>query len=443
MPFRTIPDTDQKYALISFDKSGVERPDDPDGLDGLMSKRLIKSLKEEGEPYTDVFFMSHGWKGDVDSAIDQYNRWFKAMLALDGDQRRAKQKFGAFKPLRVGLHWPSQPWGNEEQPEEGASFDPAAAMPVATMVEKYVERLGDSPEIRESLRIIFDGARRDAAAEELPPDVDAAYRRLNSALDMGEDAEGAAPGDDREPFDPQRAFENGNEEASFGDGGSIFAGVLGPLRQLSFWTMKKRARTVGEGAIHAFLRDMQRASERVRVHLMGHSFGCIVVSSMLRGPGKDATPLVRPVDTAALIQGALSLWSYCPDIPKRHGTPGYFHDIVRSAKVRGPIVTTQSKHDTAVGKLYPIAAGIARQVDFAPGDLPEYGGLGSFGARGLNSQHEDVKMLDVDGEYNFKLQTIYNVESSKFIATGSGASGAHSDIDGPQVAHMMWQSVIA
>ena len=39
MPFRTIPDTDTVYGLLSFDKRGDERVDDPDGL---MSQRLIE-----------------------------------------------------------------------------------------------------------------------------------------------------------------------------------------------------------------------------------------------------------------------------------------------------------------------------------------------------------------------------------------------------------------
>ena len=361
--------------------------------------------------------------------------------AADGAQ--ARQLNPAFRPLRVGLHWPSQPWGNEEQPSDEVNFDPTPAAPTDVMVERYVERLGDSPKLREALRVIFDAARTDADADVLPPRVAEAYRQLNDALDMGEAQEGAAPGDDREPFDPQVAFDNGNEEADFAGGGGIFGGILGPLRQLSFWKMKDRARTVGEGGMHAFLTAMQGATSGrdVRFHLMGHSFGCIVVSSMLRGPGSGAS-LSRPVDSVALVQGALSLWSFCPEIPSRPGKPGYFHDLVKSKKVSGPWLTTHSRFDTAVGKLYPIAAGVALQVDFAPGEFPTYGGVGAFGARGLNTGVEDRQMLSADGNYGFKRGTIYNLESSKFIAKGGGASGAHSDIDGPEVAHALWQAAL-
>ena len=440
MPFQKLGSTDQKYSLISFDKNGVERSDDDAGGGKRMSARLIQMVHQE--PFTDVFFMSHGWKGDVQSAIEQYDRWFGAMENRADDLAQARQQNPNFRPLRVGLHWPSQPWGDEEQPPD-EDFDAAAAAPTQVMVEEYVERLGDSPEVRGALQIIFDAARTEADADVLPPDVEAAYQRLNSALGMGEAREGAAPGDDREPFDPQAALANGNEEADFGPGGSIFGGILGPLRQLSFWKMKARARTVGEGGMHGFLTSMQQetSTRGVKFHLMGHSFGCIVVSSMLRGPGAGAA-LSRPVDSVALVQGALSLWSFCLDIPDRPGKPGYFHDIVKNKKVKGPFLTTRSRFDTAVGRLYPIAAGIARQVDFAPGEFPTYGGVGAFGARGLATGVEDGPMLAANGTYTFKPGTIFNLESSQFIAKGGGASGAHSDIDGPEVAHALWQAAL-
>ena len=80
--------------------------------------------------------------------------------------------------------------------------------------------------------------------------------------------------------------------------------------------------------------------------------------------------------------GALSLWAYCSDIPVAKGKSGYFHSIISGYKVSGRIVTTQSEHDTAVGRLYPLTAGLKRQVTFAPGAPPKYGALGSFGIRG-------------------------------------------------------------
>src|SRR6516162_8190888 len=76
-----------------------------------------------------------------------------------------------------------------------------------------------------------------------------AYMRLNEALELGAEGAAAAPGDDRERFDPEQSFQLAQAAAGgAGFGGFDVGGVLGPLRQLSFWTMKKRARIIGESA---------------------------------------------------------------------------------------------------------------------------------------------------------------------------------------------------
>src|SRR5262249_2834365 len=159
------------------------------------------------------------------------------------------------------------------------------------------------------------------------------------------------------------------EQVCFGSFGS--SGILTLLQQLSFWKMKDRARQFGETGGFELLTALQRAAgtERdIRFHLMGHSFGCIVVSATVSGPGGRGT-LVRPINSLALLQGALSLWSYCAAVPAAPGKAGYFASIIADRKVAGPLVTTQSEFDTAVGRLYPLGAGVARQVSFAPGEL--------------------------------------------------------------------------
>jgi hypothetical protein len=66
--------------------------------------------------------------------------------------------------------------------------------------------------------------------------------------------------------------------------GSNWSLLLAPLRTLSFWKMKDRARDFGESGSFNLLSQLQQAcSEKVRFHLMGHSFGCIVVTATLCG----------------------------------------------------------------------------------------------------------------------------------------------------------------
>ncbi len=107
----------------------------------------------------------------------------------------------------------------------------------------------------------------------------------------------------------------------------------------------------------------------------------------------------------------------------------------------GSIVTTQSKRDTAVGRFYPIAAGVVLQVDFAAGQFPKYGGLGAFGIQGPGLQRHDLPVGDATHKYGFQPGHIYNLECTAVIKDGTGASGAHSDIAKPEVAHAMWEAV--
>jgi hypothetical protein len=166
---------------------------------------------------------------------------------------------------------------------------------------------------------------------------------------------------------------------------------------------------------------------------MGHSFGCVVVSSILGGPGgKGALP--RPSHAVGLVQGAVSLWSWGDTVKDLH-KPGYFNGVLGRHVVAGPIVTTRSVNDKAVGVAYPLAVGLVGQTDFAPDDLPLFGGIGTFGIQGT-SIADDQPMLQATRDYRFVRGRIHNLESSDFIPS-------HSGIDGPEVAHAIWRAARA
>jgi hypothetical protein len=163
---------------------------------------------------------------------------------------------------------------------------------------------------------------------------------------------------------------------------------------------------------------------------------------MLGGPDA-AGQLPRPVDSVALVQGAVSLWCYSGNIPFDGAGSGYFSRIVADGKVHGPIVTTQSKHDSAVGFLYPLASRIKGSVNFA-GTFPKFGAIGAFGLQGVpDGSRSELTMLGASGAYQFESGKIYNVDGSQFIAHKDGVSGAHSDIAGPEVAHLIWAAALA
>jgi hypothetical protein len=184
--------------------------------------------------------------------------------------------------------------------------------------------------------------------------------------------------------------------------------------------------------MHRFCARLQQELPSTHLHLIGHSFGCIAVSSILGGPAGTAK-LPRPVDSLFLIQGALSLWAFADHIDLV-GKPGYFNGTVRRPSVQGPIVATTSTHDWAVGVLYPLAVGVVGQVSLGP-DLPVFGGVGTWGMQGLKDA-EDLPMAPLAERYAFKPGGLYNLEASEFV-------GGHSLIDGPEVAHAIWAAVRA
>jgi hypothetical protein len=436
MGLETIPETNIQYGLISFDADGNERSEQS----GLMSQALLR--KAATESITNVFFFCHGWLGDYPGAKDQYDKWLKAFMN-SADRQQALQRFPHFRPLLIGLHWPSKPWGDEEL-RSGAFGAPGEAVDPEALLGIYLERFGDRPEIRQPLEVIINEARRNAVPDQLPPRVHQAYLDLNNALGLKSEGVDAPPDADRLDFDPQDSLEAANEEgASFGEAINL-GGILGPLRQLSYWTMKKRARTVGESGMHNFLKELQQgtAAQNTRIHLMGHSFGTIVVSGMLGGPNAQAR-LPRAVDSVALVQGAVSLWCYAPQIPFSGAGPGYFSRILADHKVNGPLITTRSKFDYAVGKFYPIASQIKGSPEFA-GPLPKFGGIGTYGIQGVpDNICSFLTMKAATEAYSFDKAKVYNLDGSQYISHLEGSGGAHSDIAGPEVAHAIWAAAFA
>ena len=428
MPHQTIPGTGTQYALILFDDRGRERTDDREG--GTFSRAILERVRHD-QP-THVFLFSHGWKGDVPAAIDQYDRWIGALLKLSADRAALG---AAFRPLFIGLHWPSQPWGEESPSAAAASFAAGDAAALDPVFEAAVAHFGGGADVREPLAVIFRAFQEDPAARVLPEEVVAAYERLGGAIGFSAGADADAPPDQEgAPLDPQaavRAERIASAGESFGLASTFRNGILAGLRQASFWLMKHRARTVGEQGMHQFVAALQRTCP-AQVHLMGHSFGCIVMSSVLGGAGGTQS-LPRPVGSAVLVQGALSLWSYAERIPHAD-KPGYFRHVLKNAAVSGPIVTTQSTNDLAVGAAFPAAVGLVNEFDFGT-ELPRFGGIGTWGIQGTTIA-EKRTMLDAQGRYGFAPGRIYNLDGSQFIA-------GHSAIDGPQVAHALWQAVAA
>jgi len=441
---RRIPSSSQQYHLIAYDKRGEEVRDE-DG--SIASERALADLANPSAAVTDVFVLSHGWQGDYDDAISQYDRWIGAAnpdTAGDG-----------IRPFIIGVHWPSKAWSDRELRSGpsgllGSAADAADAMTVDEAVDEYATQLGDSPDVRRALASILGYAAdvdpdQDAEEDdELPPEVADAYRLLA----VRTDADG---GDDpllSGGWDPDQAFTAAT--TGEGDGGLLGEGwfrklreaVLTPLRQLTFWHGKNQAREFGEGGAARLVRSIMRASD-ARVHLMGHSFGTIVMAAAVRGPGDVPVAPPRPVASLFLAQGAVSLWAFAQEAPERFGGGrGYFADVVTSAFVSGPIIATRSKWDYAVGKFYPLAVKVAGQ--YLLGDLPKYGGIGTFGIQGVSGLVELPPLRSgTRARIDFEPHTVYNIDASAVIDDVQGPAGAHNDLAHPELSWLGWRSAVS
>jgi hypothetical protein len=445
-----VIDTSLEYYLISFDKNSNEcRPQEG----RLISEEVLAVLAKE--PITDVFLMSHGWLGDVPAAKNQYQRWITAMAKNQADIQKMQQVRPGFNPLLIGLHWPSKPWGNENL-DATASFDTTEDSQVNDLIEEYAHQVSDTEATREALRTVFSaGIDYDTPPENLSPELLQAYQVLIQEASLSSEDEDTKEWNENEPLDldPESVYQASLTEetadVSFGIGESMEAAwdkFLIVPRLLSYWKMKNLARQIGQTSGFELLKKLQQtANDDVRFHLMGHSFGTIVVSATIAGI-RSNNKLVRPVNSLALIQGAVSLWSYSAKVPDRNNLAGYFYPIITEGRVAGPIITTQSRYDTAVGKAYLIAGKIGLQmrqdIDFAPTSVsyPSIGGIGTYGIQGEGLDITNQDMLTVEKSYNFQPGKIYNLNSDEFIKDGN--KDAHSAIDKPEVAHAVWSAAL-
>jgi pimeloyl-ACP methyl ester carboxylesterase len=219
------------------------------------------------------------------------------------------------------------------------------------------------------------------------------------------------------PFDAEQLYRACLEDPALG-------GILSPLRILTFWKMKRRAKVFGESGAARIAREVAQAAPNARIHLMGHSFGCITATAMAN---------VVPAATLTLVQGAMSLWSFAERLPGEPGS-GYFRGVL--ARVPGPIIVTTSAHDYAIGRFYPLAARSGRQVDLD--EYPKYGAIGAHGVQGTYAHGHNIGS---PGELT--RGQVHNVDCSSVIRRIDGIAGAHNDICHPELARLLWRAVLA
>jgi hypothetical protein len=124
--------------------------------------------------------------------------------------------------------------------------------------------------------------------------------------------------------------------------------LLNYAEALSFFTMEKRADTVGENCAYALLKLIlaARPAGPLRLHLVGHSFGCKVVCNALQqlAEGLADNPIASGIEfNVALLQAAFDNDALAPG--------NDYADVASLPGLR--LLITHSDLDRALGTLYP------------------------------------------------------------------------------------------
>ena len=204
--------------------------------------------------------------------------------------------------------------------------------------------------------------------------------------------------------------------------------LLHLLNYTTYYLMKARAGDVGVKGVAPLIVKLRGSRPDIRIHMIGHSFGCRLVAATINVLPEQEQ--FRP-DTAMLLQGAFSHNGFAL---QGDADRGAFRDVIEKKKVRGPILITHTRNDTAVGIAYPIASRISGVNSAALGDENDiFGGLGSNGTQTADTTPERIvgTLLDVGQPYPFssgvKPTTPCNLKADAFISS-------HSDVQKPQVA---------
>ena len=193
--------------------------------------------------------------------------------------------------------------------------------------------------------------------------------------------------------------------------------------------MKERAGLVGSNGVNSLLKKILALPIKVKLHLIGHSFGGRLVTAATAGPDAQ-TPVT--VDTLALLQTAFSHYGFAEHYDGKND--GYFRKVVTKKAVKGPTVISYTKNDLAVGKAYPLASLIAGQVAADLGDKNDkYGGLGRNGAQ-KTPEATDGVLLALNKPYQLAAGKLYNLNADAIIK-------GHSDICHNEVAYAILAAV--
>jgi hypothetical protein len=383
---------------VGFDEQG--RPDQDE------ADTLLRELP--GEDLTDLFVFSHGWNNDRGQARRLYQLYFQQVPGLLAQGGAQDARVGT-----LGVVWPSKRWADEPEPTGDGGGGGAAGLGDAAALAPAAAA-GDGALV-EDLKDVFGGDDRRATLGELAlveDDPEEVFGRFADAVPQTGEGGAAGLGD------------------TFG---RLWNGAKEALRQLTYLEMKKRAGVVGKQGLGPLLGRIAQADPEVGIHLIGHSFGARLVSFALTG----LPPGGSPVKSLYLLQGAFSHFAFADALPMDRSRGGALEGM--AVRVDGPLVASFSVHDTAVGRLYPLASLSSRDDSAGLEDrLFRWGGIGHDGAQAVEATV--ATLGPVGTAYPFAPGRFVNLDGNGVITRGQPPSGAHSDIFHPE---LVWAGLAA
>ncbi|HEY8538056.1 MAG TPA: alpha/beta fold hydrolase [Steroidobacteraceae bacterium] len=421
---------------VEFDKKGK-----------LFDAKQLKALVEHlhAKQTTDLILFSHGWNNDLADARKLYTQFFAEFGAFAPNTANGQTRVFA----AAAILWPSKKFTDKElipgggaaaltsqelaairarlrdlakEPVRLGKFEPASATrrKKVAKAEKLLANIENDPKAQEEfVRTVRSLLATDAADKE---DGTNALFKMNERklLDSL-----------KQPVLEPLSVSAGGTAGSFATlstssggaadlGSSIHSALRRFLNLTTYYQMKARAGTVGAQGVAGVIAKLRAERPKLRLHLVGHSFGGRVVTA-----AADAAGGKHRIDSLTLLQAAFSHNGFAQKFDGKRD--GFFRKVVDAKKVRGPILVTCTKNDKAVGIAYPLASRLAGQDAAAIGDENDvYGGIGRNGAV---KTPEAIKgtLLAANAAYDFVAGKIHNLVADAFIAD-------HSDICNPQVA---------
>lgn len=413
-----------EYFEVEFDRSGK-----------LFNKPQLKALADHvaGGAVTDLIVMSHGWNNDMTEARTLYANWLanaRAGLVAHG----ANLGLGARTFAFAGVLWPSKRFADDELiAGGGAASAGGGAVAIAAQIDELklffsskeqraaltkLKKLAPKLETSKSARTQFVEVLRDA---------------LTDGQDDGNDANDQFfKLDGHDVFERMAAPKGKKKKVVEDEGGAAgigdffrnaWEGARNVLNLSTYYEMKARAGLVGINGVNPMLVEIQKRAPKMRVHLVGHSFGGRVVAAT--ADGADHESKLR-LASMTLLQAAFSHNGFAKKFDGKRN--GFFRRVIEDRRIDGPIVITFTKNDKAVGVAYPLAQRLNRDDAAGLGDENDrFGGIGSNGA--IKTPEAVVgKLLAVGGKYALAKGKIFNLEATRYVKD-------HGDVAGKEVAY--------